>query len=777
MSDGPAGTVGGGRGRSRFLPLLLVPVALLTDLAAALPLQTYYFRDFSVTFYPLRAFATRELSEGRLPFWNPYIFEGSFAVPALYPPELLHALAPGPLLVSWLLTLHLPLAALAAFWLARELGAGRAGAFTAGVAYALGGLALSSLNLYVFLQALALAPFVVGFLRRAAAGSGREVAAAAVTVALALSTLAVEFVGQALLLGLALGLAWRPAAGALGRMSLAVALGAGLAALPLALTLGLLPETVRGAGFARGVALGNALHPAAILQTLVPNLFGSLAAPADHWWGGRFFSKGTPYFLSLYLGPVVLALAAVGLTAMERRVRRVLLALTVLGLWYALGETGGLAGLVADLPGAVWFRFPVKALLLPHLALGLAAGFGIERLRRDGLAWRRLAVAAALLGAAALALAATVRAAGPRLVAWTGVVPEYWPSVVTVVTRDAAWAALASAAVVLVAVVVARGRASPALSAVLLTALTVADLTRAGAGINPQTSSSFFELRPEIRALGLNALDGGRVFSYGPDHSPAFLEFLNRGVPQLGLAAFSANRQVLSPYNNVIDRVEAPEGTDLTSFVPRPRELGPSDYEPSRVGRLVPWLRQAAVTRVLSFDPLVDPDLEPLGAFAVGPAGLAVHAYRLLDPWPRAYVACRVLEVRDVEGGLRAPYEPGFEPDRDVALEAAGAPSCRAARARRIAFRPGEERYEVRSDGDGYLVTRDSYARGWRAWIDGRAAPVLRANGKHRAVPVPAGSHEVRLRYEPPALRMGIMVTAAALAVAVALAGAGRWRS
>jgi len=206
VSDGPAGTVGGGRGRSRFLPLLLVPVALLTDLAAALPLQTYYFRDFSVTFYPLRAFATRELSEGRLPFWNPYIFEGSFAVPALYPPELLHALAPGPLLVSWLLTLHLPLAALAAFWLARELGAGRAGAFTAGVAYALGGLALSSLNLYVFLQALALAPFVVGFLRRAAAGSGREVAAAAVTVALALSTLAVEFVGQALLLGLLLAL-------------------------------------------------------------------------------------------------------------------------------------------------------------------------------------------------------------------------------------------------------------------------------------------------------------------------------------------------------------------------------------------------------------------------------------------------------------------------------------------------------------------------------------------------------------------------------------------
>ena len=32
----------------RWLPLLLVPTALLPDLAAALPLRTYFFRDFTV---------------------------------------------------------------------------------------------------------------------------------------------------------------------------------------------------------------------------------------------------------------------------------------------------------------------------------------------------------------------------------------------------------------------------------------------------------------------------------------------------------------------------------------------------------------------------------------------------------------------------------------------------------------------------------------------------------------------------------------------------------
>ena len=53
--------------------------------------------------------------------WNPYLYEGSPLLPAFYPPELLHILWPGPSAVSWLLTLHFPLAALAMYALAREL--------------------------------------------------------------------------------------------------------------------------------------------------------------------------------------------------------------------------------------------------------------------------------------------------------------------------------------------------------------------------------------------------------------------------------------------------------------------------------------------------------------------------------------------------------------------------------------------------------------------------------------------------------------------------------
>ena len=83
-------------GFDRLLPLLLLPAALVSDPLAALPQRSYYLREFWAAFYPLRLFEARELLASRLPAWNPYVFEGTFLAPALYPLDLLQALRPGP---------------------------------------------------------------------------------------------------------------------------------------------------------------------------------------------------------------------------------------------------------------------------------------------------------------------------------------------------------------------------------------------------------------------------------------------------------------------------------------------------------------------------------------------------------------------------------------------------------------------------------------------------------------------------------------------------------
>ena len=56
---------------------------------------------------------------------------------------------------------------------------------------------------------------------------------------------------------------------------------------------------------------------------------------------------------------------------------------------------------------------------------------------------------------------------------------------------------------------------------------------------------------------------------------------------------------------------------------------------------------------------------------------------------------------------------------------------------------------DVTSEAAAYLVVADPYQPWWEARIDGAPAPLLRADGIFRAVPVPAGAHRVSFVFRP----------------------------
>jgi hypothetical protein len=85
-------------------------------------------------------------------------------------------------------------------------------------------------------------------------------------------------------------------------------------------------------------------------------------------------------------------------------------------------------------------------------------------------------------------------------------------------------------------------------------------------------------------------------------------------------------------------------------------------------------------------------------------------------------------------------------------------------RATLTSFEPDQIVYQVDAAQAGYFVASEPYDPGWHAYIDGKRAPLLRANGILRAVQVPSGSHLVEMRYEPRSLQVGI-----AISIAVAL--------
>jgi hypothetical protein len=56
---------------------------------------------------------------------------------------------------------------------------------------------------------------------------------------------------------------------------------------------------------------------------------------------------------------------------------------------------------------------------------------------------------------------------------------------------------------------------------------------------------------------------------------------------------------------------------------------------------------------------------------------------------------------------------------------------------------------EVEAAVAGYLVLNDPYQPWWFAEVDGKEAPILKANVLFRAVPVSAGRHDVRFTFRP----------------------------
>lgn len=90
---------------------------------------------------------------------------------------------------------------------------------------------------------------------------------------------------------------------------------------------------------------------------------------------------------------------------------------------------------------------------------------------------------------------------------------------------------------------------------------------------------------------------------------------------------------------------------------------------------------------------------------------------------------------------------------------------------------PGHLTVDVDAERTGHLVVADAIVRaGWTATVDGRAAPITRAEGAFGAVEVPAGKHRIRLAYRPPELANGAAVSGGALLLCVGLLTVSRVR-
>ena len=737
------------------------------------------------------------------PVWNPvFAFGGPMVAnpnfQIAYPPTWLNLVLPAVLYFKLYVVAHTLAGALGVAALARRLRSGRLGAFAAGASWAACGPLLSSIGMFHHFAGTAWMPWVMVALDRALRRPTpqRAVVLGATAAGQALAGSAdVCFMTALVALGWAAGVLWgrrRPPRDARIALTLAgaVSLAALLAAVQWLPALGLLPGTQRGAPSA-AASLYWSLHPLSLLDVWLPRL--TTAASANGTLGeaarARLFEGREPLLASIYMGlPAAIAAACAVLAPAHRRPALLLSAGWVAFVLAALGRHTPLLPAAMRIPAVALFRFPPKYLLPASLMGALLVGLGVGALARGGWTARRAGIlAAALAAAAATVLALALHGALPRALALALADPRPPDALLQpVLSRLLAASAWLGAGALLLAIV-ARVRVRPRAAALVLCAAALGDLAWNARGVNPLLPGELLRYRPEIVDFVLDGAAPARVYS-----QPYALDLLNREFVRVPAGLPPAAGWVVGSFDRLAPAVGARWAImgsydgDLTGLAPP--ALGRISYRLeelsySPVGARM--LQRAGVDYVVSlerdaFGGVLVPVWEQESVYA-----RPVQLLRVPDALPQAFVAPRARAVTGEDEALQTLEDAEYDPRREVILTSVPPPapvaadpgSTFAAEVRTRWRRSDALSFEVHSSAPGYLVVLEAFDEAWQATVDGVPAPVLKANVLFRAVPVPAGVHQVDMRYRPRSFYWGALASmTGAVAGALLLVRAARLR-
>jgi hypothetical protein len=182
-----------------------------------------------------------------------------------------------------------------------------------------------------------------------------------------------------------------------------------------------------------------------------------------------------------------------------------------------------------------------------------------------------------------------------------------------------------------------------------------------------------------------------------------------------------------------------------------------------------PLLSLLNVRYLLSRAPFNDPRRPKI---ADVPAGAV---YENPDVLPRFFLVNRIERAGGLEQSVSVMRSAQFRPGEFAAVEGApvfeqqenvaGDPPVRV-----LHYAPREIVLETAAGHPAFLVTSESYYPGWHAYVDGREQPLYVTNTAFRGMALPAGTHRIEMRFNPPILWRGAFISAVALALLLLVA-------
>jgi hypothetical protein len=704
------------------------------------PPANFIVSDPILQMLPWQQFTAHELLSGRLPLWNPSAQGGapflSLDQPAVFSPFTLLAVPfPAAIGLSLAMLAKIVVGGVGTFMYLRLLKAGTVGAVLAAVAYAGSSFMIIWLA-WPHAGVAALLPWSFFFTERYLAWPSRwALPALALVIGLqffaghAETSLHLAF---ALAIYAVVRVAWSRRWTALIGLAVAVVVGTLIAGIQLAPFLDLLGNTTLFSDRAAG-GIGTAHLGFGGLSTWVfPNAAGnpSIDAGAGHFPN---YSESTGFATV-----TALVLAPFGLWGLWLRNRAVAAALAVVGLVSAGIVYGPLLRISSRIP-LLSTSNNQRLIVVLCFAVAVFGGLGIDwllqaprRSRRETLAplpWLGLL---GVLGVSAAGLVLLVK--GER-------VDHYLPHVHTYIGF---WLAVGVAS----------------LGAAGLLAL-----------------SMWLDVRRQLAAAGLCALALVETAMFAgpfnpredpnavPPPSPAisWLQAHAEGEPVAALGG------ALIPESYMLYGLTDVRGYEVLSDARQRLYWSTADpgYDDSRLVMFLnqpraDWLAAAGVRYVLMTD--TQPPLPGTSAVFHEPG---VQIVEVPDPRPFVYAAS---QVQSAPTAAAAAATLAQDPLGAVVVEGccAQASSAQVEMTQRV---PGELDLKVNADGPATIVVEQSFAPGWEATVDGRSGTILPANVLYQAVTVPAGAHEVSLRYQPRSVTLGGFASLAGLLGLILLAG------
>lgn len=708
--------------------------------------------DMASMLYPNYHFVSESLNQGELPLWNPYLFCGGpfFAdvqTAVFYPVNLAFWLLVRTVTyesLEWLVVFHFFLAGLFTYVLlcalttGQQRPVGRLPALVGALAYMFSDVFITHIGNLNLVAVAAWLPLVFLLFHRALAELRFSYAAAG-GLALGIAFLA-GHVQPFLYIVLALALYLLFRLYTLNRnrrvrrdllrlvavVAVFAAVGFGAMAVQFLPSRELADLSVRSE-MTYAESTDYSLPPGQLVSLAVPDFFGR--GPDGYW--GQWLRTETGY-----IGILPLILAAVAVALRRERLVYFLAGLGVVGLLLAMGGYTVLQGWVFEfLPGFEKIRAPARFVLVFDFAVAVLAGLGLDALLRPLHRRERAIVAQAIRALGVVALIVTSLVLPAMLMLWE-------------MNRDQHERVLGR--------ITGTVEGTVMFAILLLASLGILFARQYGWGRRQSIG---------LLAVGLVAFD---LMSAGHDlevttddptigyQHPAVVEFLRQDRDLYRVDTDTDIWDVWQPNAAPLHGIAEVQGGQhplmLSSFRAYWSELG------SRSTPLYDLLNVKYIVGRKNVE--LDFSKWQL-AFEGDPV---FNVYRNTNVMPRAFVVHNAVVQPDIGMHIDVMRRLGSALRDTVVLERGepldlGDSLTDRSTASVASYRNNEIVVDVNAAAPGYLVMSDMYHSGWRATVDGREAPVLRADYTFRAVPVEPGKHTIRLYFSPASWEVGRAIT------------------